>query len=91
MSPYEESEKERVWKLLSEAGLVDITLDDFPERIKAAKNVVIGRLRELLELTTTIQEERQSVAYSLGTLKKLETTLQVDSCQSNPGDPQSEK
>ena len=91
MSPYEESEKERVWKMLSEAGLIDITLDDFPERIKAAKNVVIGRLRELLELTTTIQEERQSVAYSLGTLKKLETTLQVDSCQSNPGDPQSEK
>ncbi|PYX62723.1 MAG: hypothetical protein DMG71_05020 [Acidobacteria bacterium] len=77
--------------MLSEAGLIDITLDDFPERIKAAKNVVIGRLRELLELTTTIQEERQSVAYSLGTLKKLETTLQVDSCQSNPGDPQSEK
>jgi len=91
VSPYEESEKERVWKMLSEAGLIDITLDDFPERIKAAKNVVIGRLRELLELTTTIQEERQSVAYSLGTLKKLETTLQVDSCQSNPGDPQSEK
>ena len=70
MSPHEKSERERMWKLLSEAGLVDITLDEFPERIKAAKNVVIGRLRELLELTTTIQEERQSVAYSLGTLKK---------------------
>jgi hypothetical protein len=91
VSSHEESERERVWKLLSEAGLVDITLDDFPERIKAAKNVVIGRLRELLELTTTIQEERQSVAYSLGTLKKLETTLQVDSRQSSPGDLQSEK
>lgn len=91
MSPHEKSERERMWKLLSEAGLVDITLDEFPERIKAAKNVVIGRLRELLELTTTIQEERQSVAYSLGTLKKLETTLRVDSPQSAADDPQAEK
>jgi hypothetical protein len=72
--PYEESEKERVWKLLSEAGLVDITLDEFPERIKEAKHVVMGRLSELLELTTDIQE-RQSAAYSLATLKKLETAL----------------
>jgi hypothetical protein len=72
--PNEESEKERVWKLLSKAGLVDITLDEFPERIKEAKHVVIGRLNELLGLTTDIQE-RQSAAYSLATLKKLETTL----------------
>ncbi len=69
MSPYDEFEKEQVWKLLSEAGLVDITLDDFPELLKQAKHVVMGRLSELLELTTDIQE-RQSVAYSLGTLKK---------------------
>jgi hypothetical protein len=86
VSPYDESEKEQVWKLLSEAGLVDITLDDFPERLKQAKHVVMGRLSELLELTTDIQE-RQSVAYSLGTLKKLETTLRVDACRSSPGDP----
>ena len=72
--PYEESEKERVWKLLSRAGLVDITLDEFPERIKEAKRVVMGRLSELLELTTDAQE-RQSAAYSLATLKRLETTL----------------
>ena len=72
--PYEESEKERVWKLLSRAGLVDITLDEFPERIKEAKLVVMGRLSELLELTTDVQE-RQSAAYSLATLKRLETTL----------------
>jgi len=71
---YEESDKERVWKLLSRAGLVDITLDEFPERIKEAKLVVMGRLSELLELTTDVQE-RQSAAYSLATLKKLETTL----------------
>ena len=74
VSENEESEKEQVWKLLSEAGLVDITLDEFPERIKEAKHVVMGRLSELLELTTDIQE-RQSAAYSLATLKKLETTL----------------
>lgn len=50
VSPYEESEKELVWKLLSEAGLVDITLDDFPEPIEEAKHVFMGRLSELLEL-----------------------------------------
>lgn len=71
---YEDSEKERIWKLLSEAGLVDIRLDDFPERIKEAKDVVMGRLGELLERTNEI-EERESAAYSLATLKKLETTL----------------
>ena len=70
----EESDKERVWKLLSRAGLVDIPLDEFPERVKEAKLVVMGRLSELLELTTDVQE-RQSAAYSLATLKKLETSL----------------
>jgi hypothetical protein len=84
--PYEESEKERVWKLLSEAGLIDITLDEFPERIKEAKHVVMKRLSELLEQTTDIQE-RQSAAHSLATLKKLETTLGVDACQPGPGNP----
>ncbi len=69
-----ESEKERIWRLLSSAGLVDITLDEFPERIKEAKLVVMGRLGELLALTTDAQE-RQSAAYSLATLKRLETTL----------------
>jgi hypothetical protein len=72
--PYEGSEKERVWKLLLEAGFTDIALDEFPERIKEAKQVVMGRLSELLELTTDIQE-RQSAAYSLAMLKKLETTV----------------
>ena len=72
--PYEESEKERVWRLLSQAGLIDIPPDDFPERIKEAKRVVMGRLGELLEVTTNVQE-RESAAYSLATLKTLETTL----------------
>jgi hypothetical protein len=71
---YEDSEKERIWKLLSEAGLIDITLDDFLERIKEAKHAVMGRLGELLERTNDT-EERESAAYSLATLKRLETTL----------------
>jgi hypothetical protein len=69
-----QSEKQGVWKLLSEAGLVDIGPDDFPERIKEAKDVVLRRLTELLEMTSDI-EECQSTAYSLGTLTRLETTL----------------
>jgi hypothetical protein len=71
---YEDSEKERIWKLLSEAGLIDITLDDFLDRIKEAKHAVMGRLGELLERTNHTQE-RESAAYSLATLKRLETTL----------------
>jgi hypothetical protein len=72
--PYEDPEKERVWRLLSEAGLIDIPSDEFPERIKEAKDVVMGRLSELLELANHLQE-RESAAHSLATLKKLETTL----------------
>jgi hypothetical protein len=80
--PYEESEKELVWSLLSEAGLIDIPADQFSERIKEAKHAVMGRLSELLELANDI-EERESAAYSLATLKKLETTLK------RSGDPRS--
>jgi hypothetical protein len=69
-----ESEKEQLWTLLSEAGLIDIPADQFPERIKEAKKAVMERLSELLELKTDIGE-RDSAAYSLATLKKLETTL----------------
>jgi DNA-binding ferritin-like protein len=72
--PHEESEKERVWRVLSEAGLIDIPPDEFAERIKEAKHVVMGRLSELLEATTDIQE-RESAAYSLATLKELERTV----------------
>jgi hypothetical protein len=60
--------------VLSEAGLIDIPPDEFAERIKDAKHAVMGRLSELLELTTDIQE-RESAAYSLATLKKLERTV----------------
>ena len=72
--PNQESEQELLWKLLSEAGLIDITPDEFPERIKQAKDAVMGRLSKLLELTNDVRE-RESAAYSLATLKKLETTL----------------
>ena len=72
--PHEDSEKERLWKLLADAGLIDITLDELPERIKEAKDVLVRRLSELLELADD-SRERQSAAYSLATLKKLETTL----------------
>src|SRR6478672_11828371 len=66
---------QQVWSLLSEVGLVDIPTDEFSERVKEAKKAVMDRLGELLESTTDI-EERDSAAYSLATLKKLETALQ---------------
>ena len=72
--PDEESEKERNWKALSEAGLIDIAPEEFAERIKEARHVVMGRLSELLEQMTDIQE-REAAAYSLATLKKLERTV----------------
>jgi len=72
--PHDESEKERVWRVLSEAGLIDIPPGEFAERIKDARHVVMRRLSELLGLTTDIQE-RESAAYSLATLKKLERTV----------------
>lgn len=71
-----ESENELVWKLLSEAGMVDIGPDEFPERIKEAKHVVLKRLTELLEETPGL-DECQSAAYSLGALTQLETKLGV--------------
>jgi len=70
-----ESGKQGVWNLLSEAGLVDIPTDEFSERVREAKKVVMDRLGELLESTADI-EERDSAVYSLATLKKLETALQ---------------
>ena len=72
--PPKESEKEGAWRLLSEAGLIDIAPEEFPKRIKEAKDVVMGRLDKLLEATNQVRE-RESAAYSLATLKKLERTL----------------
>jgi len=72
--PEEESERERMWRALSEAGLIDIPPDEFAQRIKEAKHVVMRRLSELLEQTTDIPE-REAAAYSLATLKELERTV----------------
>ena len=70
----EETEEQQVWRVLSEAGLVEIRLDEFAEKIEAVKHIVIVRLRELLDFNTSIKE-RESAAYSLGTLKGLELKL----------------
>ena len=74
IEPHEKSENERVWRALSEAGLIDIPPEEFAKRIKEAKDVVMGRLGELLELKTDIQE-RESAAISLATLKEVERTV----------------
>ena len=72
--PDKETDEERVWSLLFEAGFLDIRPDEFADRIKEAKHVVIGRLSELLQAASDIRE-RESAACSLATLKKLETTV----------------
>lgn len=67
----DETEEQQAWRALSEAGLVEIRLDEFVEKIGDVKRIVIGRLRELLDFNTGIKE-RESAAYSLGTLRGLE-------------------
>ena len=78
--PDEKAQTQRVWKSLMEAGLVEIKLDEFPDKLKKVKRVAIGWLGELLERQTGIREQ-ESVAHSLGTLKRLETTLRADATQ----------
>ena len=80
----EETEEQQAWRVLSEAGLVEIRLDEFAEKIEAVKRIVIVRLRELLDFNTGIKE-RESAAYSLGTLKGLE--LKVLANAPKPPDP----
>jgi hypothetical protein len=80
----DETEEQQVWRVLSEAGLAEIRLDEFAERIKEVKRIVIVRLRELLDFNTDVQE-RESAAHSLGTLKELE--LKVLANAPNAPDP----
>jgi hypothetical protein len=80
----EETEKLQVWRVLSEAGLIEIRLDEFAERIRDVKRIVTGRLFDLLNFNTGVQE-RESAAYSLGTLKGLE--LKVLANAPKPPDP----
>jgi hypothetical protein len=61
-------------KSLTDAGLVEINLDQFPDRIKEVTHVAMGRLSELLERKNDVAE-RESVARSLGTLKQLKTKV----------------
>jgi hypothetical protein len=67
----DEPDELHAWRVLSDAGLVEIGPDEFAERIKDVKRIVTVRLRELLDFNTGVQE-RESAAYSLGTLKGLE-------------------
>jgi len=80
----EETEEQRAWRVLSEAGLVEIRLDEFAERIRDVKRTVMIRLRELMDFDTGMKE-RESAAYSLGTLKGLE--LKVLANAPKPPDP----
>jgi len=73
----EELENQQAWRVLSDAGLVEIRLDEFAERIRDVKRLVIVRLRELLDFENRIKE-RESAAYSLGTLKGLELKVQAN-------------
>jgi hypothetical protein len=80
----EKTEGQQVWRVLSEAGLLEIRLDEFAERIRDVKRIVTARLRELLDFNTSIQE-RESVAYSLGTLVGLESKVLANAPK--PPDP----
>jgi hypothetical protein len=80
----DEPDQLQVWRVLSEARLVEIRLDEFAERISDVKRIVTGRLFDLLNFNTGVQE-RESAAYSLGTLKGLE--LKVLANAPKPPDP----
>jgi hypothetical protein len=74
----EENSEQQAWKTLSEAGLVEIRVEEFAERIRDVKRLVQVRLRELLDFDAGVKE-RESAAYSLGTLKGLELKVQANS------------
>ncbi len=82
--PDRETEEQEAWRALSEAGLVEIRLDEFAERIRDVKRIVGARLHELLDFNSGTKE-RESAAYSLGTLKRLE--LKVLANTPKPPDP----
>ncbi len=73
----EEDRSQRVRKSLADARLVEIEVDEFPDRIREVKQVAIGRLGELLQKDTGPREHR-SVAHSVGTLSRLEASLRAD-------------
>jgi DNA-binding ferritin-like protein len=85
----EEKSIQKARKSLTDAGLVEISLDQFPERIKEVCHVAMGRLGELLARKNSV-EEREGVARSVGTLKRLESKVEATSRQSK-SDPPSEQ
>lgn len=83
----EEKNIQKARKSLTDAGLVEIPLDQFPDRIKHVCHVAMGRLGELLERKNSV-EEREGVARSVGTLKRLESRVEATS-RLTKSDPQS--
>jgi hypothetical protein len=82
----DQKEQAQVFRTLSEAGLVEIGVEEFPERLADVKRLVMTHLRELLDLDRT-DKERESAAYSLGTLKGLELKLKGKAApETNPSD-----
>ena len=55
-----ETEDQQTWRVLSEAGLVEIRLDEFAERIRDVKRIVGVRLRELLDFDNRTKERYES-------------------------------
>ena len=82
----EEDRSQQVRKSLADARLVEIELNEFPERIREVKQIAIGRLGELLQEDTG-QHERRSVAHSLGTLSRLEASLRADADRKESSTP----
>lgn len=82
----EEKNIQKARKSLTDAGLVEIALDQFPERIKEVCHVAMGRLGELLERKNDV-EERECVARSVGTLKRLENKLEATGRSSKSDNP----
>ena len=73
----EQNRSQRVRKSLADARLVEISPEEFPDRIREVKQIAIGHLGKLLETDAGLREPR-SVAQSLGTLSRLEATLRTD-------------
>jgi hypothetical protein len=73
----EPNRSQRVRESLADARLVEISPEEFPDRIREVKQVAIGHLGKLLETDAGLREPR-SVAQSLGTLSWLEATLRTD-------------
>ena len=58
----EKNSGQQDWKILSEAGLVEIRVEEFAERIRDVKRLVQVRLRELMDFDAGYKE-RESAAY----------------------------